>query len=338
MLYQQLKENESLQRMIRDRRGSAVITIKGGIDALQQKTTLLSSTVTTGGEALSTTGVLPISRSQTIMPGARRRVFMRDLLTVTPLGSAVADYVGVETDVAEASPQADGGDKLENALKLISRSATARTISTYLPVSRQMLSDLSQLQGFIEGSLRYSVLRKEQDQILIGSNTGQQLNGMATQAQAFDTSLLVSADGWEYADCIGRAAQQIDEDEESQANFCVMHPTRYWATRLQKHTASGATTSGLYVHDPFSSGDEFRLFGLRVLSSKAVSLNQFIVGSADPDVVELLDRDELTIEIAYSHSDYFSKNLAAIRAEERVALLVYKPSSFVTGSFTQSPA
>ena len=38
------------------------------------------------------------------------------------------------------------------------------------------------------------------------------------------------------------------------------------------------------------------------------------------------------------YSDWFTKNLIAIRAEKRLTLCVYRPASFITGSFTTSPA
>lgn len=332
MLLNQLKQNEGLQRLLKDGRGSAIITIKGGIEALSRKTTLLSSTVTSGGEALTATGVLPIERHQTVMPGARRQLFIRDLLTATPLTEGVADFVRVETDVLEASPQADAAAKHENAVTLRSYSATAKTISTFLPASRNIMRDLDGLAGFVEGSLTFAVRRKEQEQVFLGDNTGHNLNGLVRQATAFNTALLSATAGWKYMDILGRAAQQIEEAEETEATFCALHPTRYWAIRLQKNAA------GDYIHGPVTEGEDFRIFGMVPIRTKTLALDQFLVGSSAPSEVELRDRMELTVEISTQHSDYFSKGLLAIRAEERVALVCYKPGSFVSGSFSQSPA
>ena len=46
----------------------------------------------------------------------------------------------------------------------------------------------------------------------------------------------------------------------------------------------------------------------------------------------------VTVEIATQHSDYPTKNLIAIRAEKRAALVVSRPASYITGTFTTSPA
>ena len=40
-------------------------------------------------------------------------------------------------------------------------------------------------------------------------------------------------------------------------------------------------------------------------------------------------RGGLSVEATNSHSNYFQLNLVAIRAEERLALAVYRPTGFV---------
>jgi HK97 family phage major capsid protein len=44
-------------------------------------------------------------------------------------------------------------------------------------------------------------------------------------------------------------------------------------------------------------------------------------------------RGGLTVEASNSHSDFFQKNLTALRAEERLVLAIYRPSAFCVLSF-----
>jgi hypothetical protein len=46
---------------------------------------------------------------------------------------------------------------------------------------------------------------------------------------------------------------------------------------------------------------------------------------------------QLLIEVSTEHSDFFIRNLVAIRAEKRLALITRRPGAFVAGSFSTSP-
>jgi HK97 family phage major capsid protein len=332
MLLKQLQENESVQRMARDRRGSAVITIKGGLSALDRKTAITSTSVSTAGNDAQVAGVVPIDRTLPFAPLGRRRLWMRDLLTVVPMESGVADFVKEESAIGDASPQTEASAKLENAVTLVGASATAKTVSSWLPVSRQIMDDLPGLAAFIEGSLRYAVLKKEQDLILTGNNTGEQLNGLVTQATAFDTGLLTAADGYTYLDYIGRAAQQLETAEYSQPSFVALNPVAYWNILL-KRDAQGKYNQAITVN-----GDGFKIFGMDVVRTNALAAAQFLVGSGDPRDVVLRERKEFVVSIGGSHSTYFASNMMAILGEERVSLVVFRPGSYITGTLTQSPA
>ncbi len=332
-LAHQIKENESLARLMRDKRGTALIEFKGGVLDLQRKADIYNSTISSAGADYTTSGVIQIGRSPAIMPGPRERVWLRNLLTVVPTDSQVVDFVKVETDVTNASPAAEGGAKLENQLTLTPTSISTRTIATVKTASRQILDDLPGLQGFIETSMAYALLKEEQDQLLTGNNTGEELNGFVTQATAFDTTKLVAGDGWDYIDYLGRSAQLLEEANENPPNFCAMHPTTYWNIRLQKNS------SGEYLYGPPNVGDaQFTIFGMTPFRTANLATTQFLVGSTSPADAVIRDRMSLRVEIARSHDSDFISNLVTIRVEERVALCVFNPAAFRSGTFSQSPA
>jgi HK97 family phage major capsid protein len=79
------------------------------------------------------------------------------------------------------------------------------------------------------------------------------------------------------------------------------------------------------------------IFGLDVVPTTSMAAGTFLVGSGSPVAAEIRDRMEMQVEISTEHSDYFVRNLVAIRAEKRLALITKRPNSFVTGSFTTSP-
>ena len=91
------------------------------------------------------------------------------------------------------------------------------------------------------------------------------------------------------------------------------------------------------IGDPQTTANA-NLFDLLVIPTTSIAAGTFLVGSGNPAAAEIRDRMELQFEVSTEHHDYFVKNLVACRAEKRLALIVKRAASFVTGSFTTSPA
>ncbi|HTF70382.1 MAG TPA: phage major capsid protein, partial [Edaphobacter sp.] len=205
-LIDQLKSNEDVSRLLRDKKGSCILNFdaKTTSTILQTKTVLSES-----GQGFGTSGVLPIERIPGIVPEARQQLTVRDVLTARPTSLPVVDFVRVSSPLHIAPPVAEASTKPENALQFISSSEKIRTIATWLPATRQILDDLTELNGFIMSSLPYYVNLAEEIQLLSGDNTGENLHGLIPQASAFQTALLPGTAGWNRIDIVGRAIQQL---------------------------------------------------------------------------------------------------------------------------------
>jgi HK97 family phage major capsid protein len=228
-LEEMLKKDESVCRLMKDRRGMAVFSMKGAQvrNILERKTTITSTAV-----GLTTTGVLQIDRIPGITPEARQDLKVRDLLTARPTTMQVVDFVKVNAPMAIASPQTEASDKAQNAVTFTSVSEKVRTLATWIPATKQVLDDFSELAGFINSTMPYYVNLEEELQLLSGDGTGENLHGLIPQATAFSTGLLSAAAGWNKIDIVGRAIQQITAAKELQPTFAVVHPTDWWGMRL----------------------------------------------------------------------------------------------------------
>lgn len=324
-----LKKHDGVQRVIRDKSGSCTIELEEKhVRQLQRKTSITSSAV---GSA--TSGVLQIDRDPGIVLDAREQLTIRAVLSARPTSLPQIDFVKINAAMAKASPQTEASDKYENAVTFTVGNAYVRTVATWIPATRQILDDFSELMGFLNAELPYRVNQEEELQILSGDNTGQNLNGLVTQAQDFDTTLLVAAAGYNRIDCIGRAIQQIRADKELNPTFILMHPDDWWSIRLTKDSY------GRYIlGDPMGPVTVPMIFGLQVIATTNLTTGTFLVGCGLAAAAEIRDRMGMSIEISTQHSDYFTKNMVAVRAEKRLALVVKRPNAFVTGSFATSPS
>jgi HK97 family phage major capsid protein len=338
-LRETLEANESLQFLMRNKNGNCVIefTPKQVRQIFERKTAVTETAV-----GVSTSGVMPIERIPGIVPEARQQLTLRDLLTSRPTTQLVVDFVKVNARPAIGSPQTEASDKGENAVTFTSVSQQIRTLATWIPASRQVLDDMSELMSYLTTALPYYVDLEEELQLLSGDNTGVNLNGLITGATAFNTALLSLSAGWNRIDIIGRAIQQILIAKELQPTFIVLHPTDFWNIRLTKdsygryilgnpqESVGTPLTGGLMQAPP-------RIFGLVPVVTTSIASGTFLIGSGSPIACEIRDRMGMQVEIATQHSDYFTKNLIAIRAEKRLCLVTKRPGSFITGSFSTSP-
>lgn len=322
-LFETFSENEELKRFMRDR-PAAGFTIhldsKQQAQLLERKTTIDSAAV-----GRSTSGVLPIDRTPGIVLDARQALQLRDVLSSRPTTLSDVDYIKVNAAPARGSMQTESSAKVENAVTFTVGTARVQTIASWIPASRQVLDDMVELYGYLQTALPYYVNLTEEVQMLTGSNTGQDLNGLITQGTAYNTALNSLTPGWKKADLLARAIQQITIAKEIQPTFVVLHPTDYWDIRLTKDT------TGQYIDK------EGLLWGLMPIVTVNVGSGSFLVGSGNPAAVEIRDRMGMTLEIATQHSTYFTQNMVAIRAEKRMTLVCYRPGSFIQGTFNTSP-
>lgn len=324
-LLDELKSCESLQRLAKDRSGRAILTFKGGLAELERKTTITSATV---GSA--TSGVLNPERMPGIVMQAQKRIFVRDVLPSAPTSNNAVDYVKVNAFTSAASPQSEGVAKAEAALTFTTAAANVRTLAHWIPASKQVLDDMPGLELTIRNELVYGLKDKEELEILSGDNTGEHLNGLITQATSFTTGLLNAADGWEKADIIRRAIQQTETANETSPTWVALNPADWADIELAKDS------TGRYIFGGPAAVLSPRLWGRTVIASNNVTSGTFLLGNSTGAMIR--DREEITVEVSTEHANYFTENKVAIRCEERLALVVTRPGSFISGSLNTSPA
>ena len=116
-LIEKLKDDDSVQRLMKDGRGRAVIRFDGKEYAqhFERKTT-----ITSAGQGYMATGVMGIDRIPGIVSEGRQELTVRDALTANPTVLAVVDFVRVQQPLTVGSPVPEASTKPENQLSFIS--------------------------------------------------------------------------------------------------------------------------------------------------------------------------------------------------------------------------
>ena len=268
----------------------------------------------------------------TRLPGVlalpQRRMTVRDLITPGNMDGNALEYVKETGFTNNAGMVAEGAKKPESSMKFDLVSTTAKVIAHYMKASRQILSDASQLASLIDGRLRYGLAFKEEQQLLNGDGTGQNLLGIIPQATAF-AAPFDPAGTETNIDNIRLAFLQA-ELAEFPSSGVVMNPIDWTRIELLKDT------TGRYIIGNPQGIIGASLWNRPVVTTQAIAVDKFLAGAFNLGA-QLYDRWQARVEVATENEDDFTRNLVTILAEERLALAVYRPEAFVYGDFGNLP-
>lgn len=255
----------------------------------------------------------------------RRRMTIRNLLAPGRTISNAFKYVQESGFDNQAAVVSETTEKPESNITFEVVTGNVATIAHWIHASRQILDDAPGLQSMIDTRLRYGLQLVEEEQFLRGDGTGDNLLGIIPQATAFNTNL-VSVANKTRIDEIRIAILQVFLAEYP-ADGIVLHPTDWASIEMTK------TTDGAYIMANPASNLTRTLWGLPVVDTQAMNDNEFLVGAFSLGA-QVLDREDANVAVSTEDRDNFIKNMVTILAEERVAMPVYRPEAFVTGSFT----
>lgn len=289
----------------------------------ERKTTITSDTV-----GSSTPGILTPQRVGGLIVTSDRIPRVRDLLARGTTTANAVEFVKVNTFTNNASYQVEANAKAESALTFVIDYAPVRTIAHWIPATRQVLSDWPQLRGYIDNRLLYGLAYKEDIELLFGDGLGSHLTGLCVDAVPVAGTYATAGDT--YIDKVLNALTEL-EQAEYQADGIIMNPSAWRAMQKVKTDEGGANKGPYILGGPRTMGER-NLWDVPVITTTAMPADKFLVG-AFQQAAQIYDRESATVELSTEHSDYFVKNMVAIRAEERLALVVYIPQAMRFGTF-----
>jgi len=273
--------------------------------------------------ALTTFGT-KVDATSRVIAGAEPRLNIRDLIAPGQTANNTIFYIKETGYTNNAAPAAENTTKAYSEITLTEVNSPVRTIAHLLKQSKQIMDDLPQLQSFINGRMMTGLKRKEDEQLLFGSGTGQNLNGIFTQATAYVAPIVIAGATW--VDILRLAMLQA-ELADLPATGHALHRADWAAIELTKDL------EGRYLFANPMANTMPMMWGLPVAETNhAAMLGKFLTGSFGQGA-QIFDREDANIIISTENADDFEKNMISIRCEERLALAVYRPEAFIKGTF-----
>lgn len=309
------------QRVTESDEFKAVAAKNGGVVRIEVKANELNSSTTDANGSVG--DAIQPHRLPGILQPAERAPTIRSLLLPGRTSSDQVEYVQRTGFTNAAATVAEMGTSQQSTLKFDLKTTPVVDISHHVIASRNVLRDIPMLQSYIDVTLRYGLAMAEEEQLLIGDGIGTNMLGIVPQASEFNETLYSQVNDTRI-DTIRRAALQV-RLAEHQATWVAMNPVDWSLIETTKGT------DGHYVFVHVQTGATPQLWRLRIVETTAIPVGEFLVGSTDG--AQIWDREDAAVEVATQHSDFRLDRKVVIIGEQRLALTVTRPESYVYGSF-----
>jgi HK97 family phage major capsid protein len=271
-----------------------------------------------------------------------RPLRIRNLLSVGRTGSDTIEYLEETFDNQAAGvPEIFTGEntKPKSDIRYTEKTGLVKQIAHYVRISNKMLADAPQLQSVIDTRLAYGLDLVEENQLLWGTGASNDLVGILNTAGIQDYKTAID-------DVRGLADDTLlDKIRRSRTNVALqfyeasgvaLHPLDFEEIELLK----GTDKRYIWVTVPDGAG--MRVWRLPVVESVALEdpvggLERHCIVGAFRIGANIFDREGTNIEVGYANDDFIT-NYKRIRAEKRLALIVWRPAAFIdiTTSLTGS--
>jgi len=247
-------------------------------------------------------------------------------------------YLEETTFTNNAAEAAEAAAVGEAALAFTEQTESIRKMGVFLPVTDELLADVSGIQGYVNSRLQTMIRLRLDTQVLSGDGTAPNLEGILDAGKSSVGSTDYSS---EYNGNLGRvgaiygAITDIRVNSFMEPDTIVMHPND-WNSVVTDLTGFSTSSAGYAANVPlfiasgmFGQAPVASIWGVKVLPTTAIAENTCLVGKfGGGEAAHLVMRQGIDLAVSDSHSDYFTKNMLAIRATMRVGFPVYRQQAF----------
>lgn len=207
-----------------------------------------------------------------------------------------------------------------------------KEVAGYFVVSDNMLEDMDWLQSEITNYAAYRLQLLEEDQLLNGDGTGNNLQGILKRGIQ-----TLGQDSNSDADRLFETRRLISGATGFNPDGLVINPADYEAIRLSRDS-NGQYYGGGYFTGAYGNGGVLQdppLWGLRTVVTEAMPVGTALVGAFAAGG-KVLRKGGLRVESSNSNGNDFTNDRVTIRLRERLTLQVEYPKAFVAVTLGKS--
>lgn len=235
--------------------------------------------------------------------------------------AAFQDLTGVVLEKG-AIPQLD--------LTLARRQDNVGKVANIAKPTVEMFKDAEQFQAYLQNRMTFGIQRKEEQQLLNGTGTAPEVTGILNRAGLAPT--IVTTAGLTAVKIMEGIFNQITALRSVsfiEPDAIVINPTDWQTIRLGKDAQgqyyAGGPFTGAYGNPGPSNVSN--LWGVKTVITTAIAQGTALVGGFQ-ESAQIFRRDGITLDMTNSNNNDFENDLITLKAEERIALAVYRPAGF----------
>jgi len=301
-LLEGMKENSELLKGLKDNKGTVRLEIKANQDA---------SDITSGTDwATMEPGVGQIPT---------REPFIRELFRNQNTSSEYVKYNDQETIVRDAKNVAGCAASTHNSkITWQVRTMQIKKVRDFVDVCIDMMEDYDFVQGEITNLVSTDVRLRVDQQLLLGTNTGDELNSVDAVASTFAAGdYATSVQSPTLIDLIHVGACQISDAGQNNAysaNYALINPVDWCKLKLTKDSQNR------YIIPNFITQDGVNIGSVQVIANQLVPANEMYIGDFTKGTV--YSRRGMTVEFGFENNDNFEREIVTVKAYERLNLRV----------------
>jgi HK97 family phage major capsid protein len=290
-----------------------------------------------------------------------------DLLTSISTEAPVLSYLVEATSNRQAAATAEGGTYPFSSGTFSRVYEQVGKITNAMVMTDETLADAPMLASFLQDTLLNGLTRQREFALLSGIGLPG-VNGLLSRSASFQkpqtitalTNVSVPATGTPglgaskyvipsltygrkvtgastgvyptaqaIAEAVFNACIDIEYNTQNVPNAIVCNPLDYAVIRLGKDN-NGQYFQGSWAGTNYgnAAGAGETLWGKQVVSTAAMPQGSILVGYFGADAIKVANRSGISFQMTNSNQDDFINGRVTMRADERLGLLVQRPSTF----------
>jgi HK97 family phage major capsid protein len=272
-----------------------------------------------------------------IVPLLFQPLRVADLLASGTTSSSSVSYV-IEAAFQDLTGMVlEKGAIMQLDLTLARRQDNVSKIANIAKPTVEMFQDAEQFQAYLQNRMVFGLQRKEEFELLNGTGVSPELQGLLNRpglAPAVVTVAAITAQ--KIMEGIFNQITALRTTSFVEPDAIIINPTDWQTIRLgkdgQQQYYGGGPFTGAYGQPGPSNVSN--LWGLKTVITTAMAQGTAFVGGFQ-ECAQVFRRSGIVLDMTNSNNNDFETDLITLKAEERLALAVYRPAGF--GKVTLTP-